>query len=138
MSAQSTHHPFGTGAEHGDEERRRALRVSWRRHPLLMLRPRRRRMAGVEHLQVTTSRSEILRRVQEMPVSLWSYGWEDDVQHLGPMAQDFYHRFGLGDSDRHINIVDSAGVLFACVQALAERVEVLEAELALRPPAAAS
>jgi hypothetical protein len=118
--------------------RQRAVRVSWRRHPLLMLRRRRRRMTGVEHLPVTTSRSEILARVASMPVSVWSYGWEDDVAHLGPMAQDFYRRFGLGDSDRRIDVVDSAGVLFACVQALTQRVEELEAELARRPPATAS
>lgn len=112
--------------------RRRAVRTSWRRHPLLMLR-RRRRPIEADHLPVTTSRAEILARVRDMPVAVWSYGWEDGVEHLGPMAQDFYHRFGLGGSDRRIEGVDSAGVLFAAVQALLDRVEALERELAERP-----
>lgn len=69
-----------------------------------------------------------------MTVAMWSYGWEVDVRHLGPMAQDFYERFGLGESNRRIDLLDANGVLFACVQSLADRVEALEAELARRPP----
>lgn len=46
------------------------------------------------------------------------------------MAQDFAATFGLGDDDRSINGVDVNGVLTVAVQALARRVDDLEAELA--------
>lgn len=134
MSANTLDHA-GPQSLDAERTRKQAVRVSWRRHPLLMMRPRRRRMAGVPPLPEAASRAEILQRVQEMPVSMWSYGWEKDVRHLGPMAQDFYARFGLGESDRRIDLVDANGVLYACVQALGDRVEALEAELARRPAA---
>jgi trimeric autotransporter adhesin len=40
------------------------------------------------------------------------------VRHLGPMAQDFHARFGLGDDDRTYNSVDAHGVALAAIQAL--------------------
>jgi hypothetical protein len=45
------------------------------------------------------------------------------------MAQDFHAAFGLGDSDRTINMVDGNGVLIGAVQALYRRVMQLEAEV---------
>jgi hypothetical protein len=45
------------------------------------------------------------------------------------MAQDFHAAFGLGDSDRTINMVDANGVLMVAVQALYRRVKQLEAEV---------
>jgi len=84
---------------------------------------------------VTADGNEILRRVSELPVSLWSYEWDDPtVRHLGPMAQDFAAAFGLGDTDVRINLLDECGVALVAIQALHRRVEALEAELArLRP-----
>jgi hypothetical protein len=37
---------------------------------------------------------------------------------MGPMAQDFYTAFGLGEDDRHITTVDADGVALAAIQAL--------------------
>ena len=51
------------------------------------------------------------------------------MRHLGPMAQDFKAAFGLGESDKMINIVDANGVLMVAVQALYRRVQALEAEV---------
>lgn len=72
----------------------------------------------------------MLDRLADLPVSVWSYGWDDEsVRHLGPMAQDFASAFGLGDSDRVIHMSDAVGVCMAAIQALRERVIELEAEV---------
>jgi hypothetical protein len=64
----------------------------------------------------------VLERVGRIPVSTWSYKSEDpSVRHLGPMAQDFYAAFGLGDTDRAYNAIDAHGVALAAIKALYER-----------------
>jgi hypothetical protein len=66
----------------------------------------------------------VLDRVSRMPLSTWSYQTEDPrVRHLGPMAQDFYAAFGLGDSDRTYDAIDAHGVAFAAIKALSEQVQ---------------
>lgn len=73
---------------------------------------------------------EVLAKLSELPVSTWRYLWESPpIRHLGPMAQDFYAAFGLGDSDRHIHQIDSSGVAFVAIQALCKRVQELEAQV---------
>lgn len=67
---------------------------------------------------------EILERLSQLPVSSWSYIWEDSsVRHIGPMAQDFSQYFSLGDSDRTINTIDCNGVLMLSIQALNKRLQ---------------
>ncbi len=62
---------------------------------------------------------EILRRVSELPISYWNYTDRDPgVRHIGPMAQDFHGAFAVGDSDRHIHVVDANGVNLASIKAL--------------------
>ena len=34
----------------------------------------------------------------------------------GPMAQDFYAAFGLGNSDKSIGLLDASGVALAAIQ----------------------
>ena len=71
----------------------------------------------------------ILESVATLPIERWSYKAEDrSVRHLGPMAQDFYDAFGLGDSDTSIATVDADGVALAAIQALYQRTQELEAE----------
>jgi hypothetical protein len=66
----------------------------------------------------------VLDRVSRMPISTWSYRMDDPrVRHLGPMAQDFYAAFGLGDSDRTYDAIDAHGVAFAAIQALSEQLQ---------------
>ncbi len=77
---------------------------------------------------------EILAQLLDVPISTWNYkAQEDDVRHIGPMAQDFYAAFGLGEDERHIANVDADGVALAAIQglyaqnqALSGRVEKLE------------
>jgi len=62
---------------------------------------------------------ETLDRVAALPVSLWSYKTDGpSVRHIGPMAEDFHHAFGLGADNRHIAPGDQAGVALLALQGL--------------------
>jgi hypothetical protein len=61
----------------------------------------------------------VLAKVTALPVSEWSYTSEHGVRHVGPMAQDFYAAFRVGEDDRHITSIDEDGVALAAIKALA-------------------
>jgi hypothetical protein len=60
----------------------------------------------------------LLDKLATLPISKWSYRSEFGVRHLGPMAQDFYAAFHVGEDDRHISTVDEDGVTLAVAKAL--------------------
>jgi hypothetical protein len=61
----------------------------------------------------------LLNALAAMPISQWRYLWEEpEMRHIGPMAQDFYAAFGLGDDERYISTLDADGVALAAIQAL--------------------
>lgn len=68
---------------------------------------------------------EALKAVNEIPVQGWSYVYDPNVRHVGPMAQDWNRATGLGDG-RTISTVDAFGMLMAAIQALTKRIEQLE------------
>jgi hypothetical protein len=71
----------------------------------------------------------VLEQVVQMPVSTWNYiGEADGIRHLGPMAQDFYAAFGLGDSERYINTLDANGVALTAIQGLYAKNQALATE----------
>lgn len=80
----------------------------------------------------------VLDALLQLPLYTWRYNTQpESVRHLGPMAQDFYAAFQLGEDERFINSVDADGVALASVQALAlqveqqaEQLEQLEGQLA--------
>jgi hypothetical protein len=66
----------------------------------------------------------VLEGIAHVPVATWSYKTDDpSVRHMGPMAQDFYGEFGLGDTDKAYSPIDAHGVAFAAIQALYERMQ---------------
>jgi trimeric autotransporter adhesin len=69
----------------------------------------------------------VLAKVAALPISRWSYKSDRGVQHVGPMAQDFYAAFGTGVDDRHITSIDEDGVALAAIKALQSRLASLEA-----------
>jgi hypothetical protein len=72
----------------------------------------------------------VLETLATVPVSSWSYKSDDPaVRHVGPMAQDFYAAFGLGDTDRAYNSIDAHGVALAAIKALYERVQAQDARI---------
>ncbi|MGD9029065.1 MAG: tail fiber domain-containing protein, partial [Anaerolineae bacterium] len=82
--------------------------------------------------------AEILARLGRVPVYTWNgIGADPAVQHMGPMAQDFYAAFALGGDERTLATIDLDGVALAAIQELhaqsqerAARIEALEAETA--------
>jgi trimeric autotransporter adhesin len=73
---------------------------------------------------------EVLERLVSIPVTTWSYNDESSgAVHMGPMAQDFYEKFSLGDSDDHISVVDADGVQVGAIQGLYSMVQEQEAEI---------
>jgi len=82
-------------------------------------------------------RREILERVTRLPVATWNYKAEASaVRHIGPVAQEFYSSFGVGQDDQHIAPLDANGVALAAIQGLNQKLEdenqALRTELKLR------
>lgn len=74
---------------------------------------------------------QVLARLRSVPVTTWNYRTQDDgIRHLGPVAQDFYAAFGLGESELLINTVDIDGVNLAAVKALEARTTAQQARIA--------
>ncbi|MFC3195039.1 tail fiber domain-containing protein [Marinicella sediminis] len=78
--------------------------------------------------QVNTA--EVLQKVMDLPISVWNYKFdEDNVKHLGPMAQDFYKLFGLGSREDKIATLDTTGVALASIKALADKLADKESKI---------
>ncbi len=80
---------------------------------------------------------EVLRKLRTLEVTSWNYIGHDATQfrHYGPMAQDFFARFGhdgvgtIG-TDVTLNSGDVSGILIAALQAADRRTEALTSEVA--------
>ncbi len=69
----------------------------------------------------------MLERLAAMPIATWNYVSQDpSVRHIGPMAQDFYAAFGMGEKETHISTIDADGVALAAIQALYKRTQQLQ------------
>jgi hypothetical protein len=72
----------------------------------------------------------ILEALRQMPVTRWNLKAQDPgLLHIGPMAQDFYKAFSLGEDEKLINTSDALGVSFAAIQGLCEVLEEKEARI---------
>ncbi len=68
---------------------------------------------------ITLNAQEVLDKVVSLPITKWNYKIDPNKHlHIGPMAQDFYSAFNLGDSDKVIYSIDEAGVAFVAIQKL--------------------
>ena len=78
---------------------------------------------------------DVLARVRGIPVTTWNMIGDADhpnaasVRHLGPVAEDFYHAFGLGLGETTIGLGDIDGVNLAAVKALEARTTRLQQQL---------
>jgi hypothetical protein len=62
---------------------------------------------------------DVLERLASVPIETWNLKSQDaSIRHMGPMAQDFYAAFGLGESETAITTVDADGVALAAIQGL--------------------
>ena len=65
---------------------------------------------------------DILDRFSSLPLKRWEYKSEDQgIEHIGPMAQDFWNSFHLGSDSLGIATIDADGVMMAVVQELAKQ-----------------
>jgi len=73
---------------------------------------------------------QVLETLMKVPVSTWQYVEQpSSVQHMGPMAQDFYTAFGLGQDEHYIGSVDADGVALASIQGLYQIVQEKDARI---------
>ncbi len=72
----------------------------------------------------------ILQKISDLDITQWSY-LNEDVSHLGPMAQDFYASFGLGGTNLGICAIDADGVALAAIKALKQENDQLAERLFL-------
>ncbi len=73
---------------------------------------------------------ELLEKLSDIPISRWKYiAEESQADHIGPMSQDFYFAFGLGDDDKRISTIDADGIALAAIQELYKQNLQLKTEL---------
>ena len=79
----------------------------------------------------TVDSTELLAVLAELPIHTWRYKTEsEEIRHIGPMAEDFYHAFGFSNDPSHISIVDANGIALAAVQELHTQLEAKDKEIA--------
>jgi hypothetical protein len=64
--------------------------------------------------------NNILGKLRRLEISEWSYKDAPTDRHVGPMAQEFYAAFGLGNTDKGIATLDTSGIALAAIKALIE------------------
>jgi len=75
----------------------------------------------------------ILNALAGLPIETWNFNTQaEGIRHLGPMAQDWYAAFGLGEGDTTISAVDADGVALAAIQGLYTVVQEKDAALAVQ------
>jgi hypothetical protein len=80
-------------------------------------------------MRITKKRPRAIAAVSDdRPVRRWSHNPDGvDVDHVGPMAQDFYEAFGLGRDETKISSLDPSGVALAAIQALHAKTKEIDA-----------
>lgn len=62
---------------------------------------------------------EVLNALNKLPITTWQYKHDSrSSRHLGPVAEDFWDSFGLGQGNKHIAPRDMAGVALAAIKGL--------------------
>jgi hypothetical protein len=78
----------------------------------------------------TVDPGSILEALVSLPISTWRYRASAiEGRHLGPIAEDFADRFGLGNGNDSISTVDASGVALAAIQGLNSKLEAENARL---------
>lgn len=71
----------------------------------------------------------ILTKIDELPITQWVYKSDLGAQHIGPVAEDFYSIFGLGDNSTSISTIDPAGVALVGIKALDEKLNAQQQQI---------
>jgi Chaperone of endosialidase len=74
--------------------------------------------------------ADILNKINTLPVTEWDYKTEGPtVKHIGPVAQDFYSVFALGNNNTSISTIDPAGVALLGIQALSKQLQNIQGSI---------
>lgn len=68
----------------------------------------------------------LLDDIRSLPIYSWEYKSQPGVNHIGPMAQDFYNRFAYSTSDTTITSSDMDGVIFGGIKAVNNQLNTTE------------
>ncbi|MCW3071668.1 MAG: hypothetical protein JWO44_1558 [Bacteroidetes bacterium] len=69
----------------------------------------------------------ILGKIDELRISSWKYKAQSKrIRHIGPMAQDFYRAFNVGENNISISTTDMDGVILSGIRGLNTRINVLD------------
>ncbi len=67
----------------------------------------------------TINHEDILAKVTALPIHQWNYIHDnDDIRHIGPMAEDFHSLFDVGTGPKGISSIDTSGIALAAIQGL--------------------
>lgn len=66
--------------------------------------------------------TDILKKVSQLDITKWKYKGTNEY-HIGPMAQDFYALFNVGEDNRRISSIDPSGVALAAIKQLNDLVQ---------------
>ena len=73
---------------------------------------------------------QLLKQLSRIPITSWNYkAQSSDIRHIGPVAQDFYTAFQVGEDERYISTVDADGVTLAAIQGLHELLQEKEEQI---------
>jgi hypothetical protein len=73
-------------------------------------------------------KNDILEKISTLNIQKWNYiSQGPTVIHIGPYAEDFKATFNIGESDKALATLDTAGVALIGIQALDIKVKSLEA-----------
>ena len=67
---------------------------------------------------VSLDASTILAKLASLNIQQWAYKARPDEKHVGPIAEEFYAAFGLGQGDKNISTIDADGIMMLAIQAL--------------------
>jgi hypothetical protein len=74
---------------------------------------------------------EVLQQLTTLPIYTWNYEAEgSEIQHMGPMADDFHATFAVGYDESSIATIDAEGVALAAIKGLYETLEGQKAVIA--------
>jgi hypothetical protein len=77
------------------------------------------------------NKETILHKIAGLDIPSWNYKSQNErIRHLGPMAQDFYAAFGLGENNTTITTTDIDGINMLAIQALTDRTKELSEKIA--------
>ena len=75
---------------------------------------------GISHVDPET----ILTKVLSLPIRQWSYKHDDEkIRHIGPMSEEFFASFDVGENPDGISSLDTGGVALAAIQGLKQEID---------------